>query len=157
MALAGGKVLLVALDSDKREPDGITAGSVQAKWAQGALAASTACLKIVALHHPGYSSARHGSTEALRWPFAAWGVDVVFGGHDHVYERLDVQGMPLIISGLGGATTYSFDAPLPESKVRFNSSHGAVLVTLTPGQAAIEFWSVTGVRFDRLVVKKACL
>jgi hypothetical protein len=55
------------LNSNSNEPDGITAGSAQAAWLAGALAASTAPFKIVVLHHPPFSSGSHGSTLATQW------------------------------------------------------------------------------------------
>jgi hypothetical protein len=157
VALLGGKVHLFALDSDPREPDGVTAGSAQARWAEAAMKASTACLKVVAFHHAPYSSSRHGSTPGMRWPFAKWGADVVFTGHDHAFERVEAEGIPYVVTGLGGAGTYEFRAAIPESKVRFNDDVGATLVTLTKGMAAIEFWTAGGVRVDRLELKKECL
>ena len=114
-------------------------------------------MKLVAFHHAGYSSARHGSTESMRWPFKAWGADIVFAGHDHVYERFEVEGVPHITSGLGGNSTYGFSGTMAGSQVRFNDDNGAVLVTVTAGQALVEFWSVAGVRIDQRVVRKDCL
>ncbi len=157
VALLGGKVHLFALDSDTREPDGATIDSAQARWAEAAMKASTACLKVVAFHHAPYSSARHGSTLGMRWPFKEWGADVVFSGHDHAYERAEAGGLPYVVTGLGGAGTYEFHTAIPESKVRFNDDVGATLVTITEGQAAIEFWTAGGVRVDRLELKKECL
>ena len=93
----------------------------------------------------------------MRWPFAAWGADVVFAGHDHAYERSAADGIPYIVTGLGGASTYGFNAAIAESKVRFNEDVGATLVTLTKGLAALEFWTVGGLRVDRLELKKECL
>src|SRR5262249_29155524 len=81
-----GLVHLYALDSDPQEPDGVTATSVQAKWLKARLKASKSCYDLVYFHHASYSSARHGSTENMRWPFHEWGAEAVFTGHDHTYE-----------------------------------------------------------------------
>jgi hypothetical protein len=157
VALVGGKVHLFAVDSDTHEPDGVTAESAQARWLQAAMKASAACLRVVVFHHPPYSSARHGSSVGMRWPFAAWGADVVFSGHDHAYERAEAGGLTYVVTGLGGAGAYEFKTPIPESKVRFNADIGATLVTLGKGRAAIEFWTVAGALVDRFEVKKECL
>uniref|UniRef100_UPI0035B0930A metallophosphoesterase family protein n=1 Tax=Promineifilum sp. TaxID=2664178 RepID=UPI0035B0930A len=103
-----GLVRLFALDSDPDEPDGVHADSAQARWLQGALAASDACFDVVYFHHPPYSSGKHGSTEHMRWPFAAWGADAVMAGHEHSYERVDVGGAPYFVNGLGGKSLYEF-------------------------------------------------
>jgi hypothetical protein len=64
-----GPVHLFILDSDANEPDGITANSPQGAWLQTHLADSTACWKLVFLHHAPYSSALHGSTTTSQWPY----------------------------------------------------------------------------------------
>ena len=56
-------------------------------------------------HHPLYSHAgRHGGNVALRVALEPLllkhGVDVVFAGHDHVYERVKPQkGITYFVSG----------------------------------------------------------
>jgi tartrate-resistant acid phosphatase type 5 len=157
VVLLGGKVHLFALDSDPREPDGTSADSAQARWAERALRASSACLKLVAFHHPPYSSARHGPSLYMRWPFAAWGASAVLSGHDHAYERSEIDGIPYIVTGLGGASTYEFHAAQEGSQVRFNDDLGATLVTVGKGLAAIEFWTTGGVRVDRRELRPGCL
>ncbi|HVR63396.1 MAG TPA: metallophosphoesterase [Polyangia bacterium] len=123
-----GAVHVFAVDSDEREPDGTDAGSLQAAWLRQRLAASTARWKIVYMHHPPYSSGPHGPSPQMRWPFAEWGADLVLAGHDHIYERLAVDGIPYVVDGLGGATFYALGPPLPESQVRFTDAGGALLV-----------------------------
>ena len=36
-------------------------------------------------------------------------VDVVFQGHNHVYERFDVDGLPYVVTGGGGSGIYGLD------------------------------------------------
>lgn len=66
-------------------------GSAQYTFLDADLAATTALWKIVALHHPIYSSGYHGSNLTIRSNlvplFDKYGVDLVFNGHDHDYER----------------------------------------------------------------------
>src|SRR5207245_1670180 len=60
-------------------------------------------------HHPLYSSGRtHGSSLDLRAKleplFQHYGVNVVFAGHDHIYERIKPQqGIYYFVSGSGGS------------------------------------------------------
>src|SRR5438105_3897204 len=83
-------------DSDEHEPDGPTADAPQGGWLQRALAASTACFKVVYFHHPPYSSGNF-EVPRMRWPFKGWGADVVLAGHDHLYERFEVDGLPYFV------------------------------------------------------------
>ncbi len=153
-----GGVHILALDSDTREPDGVTWDSRQGKWAAERLAASEACFRFVFFHHPPYSSGLHGNTEHMRWPFKAWRVDAVLAGHDHTYERLDVDGIPYFVNGLGGASPYEMrERVQPESKVRFNAAHGAMLITVTDTGADLEFRDVENRVVDHHRLEKNCL
>ncbi len=147
-----GPVEFFILDSDARDPDGISESSVQAAWLQTGLAASTTPWQIVVLHAAPYSSGTHGSS-SMRWPFAAWGADAVLAGHDHVYERLAVDGIPYIVNGLGGSVIYNFDTPLPESLVRYNGDFGAMRVEASLGSLVFDFYSRDGTLRDRHVVQ----
>lgn len=144
-----GAVHFFALNSDWREPDGIGRSSVQAAWLQEGLAASTSPWKLVFLHTPPYSSAIQGSHAAVQWPFKEWGATAVLAGHDHVYERLEVDGLPYITNGLGGGPRYEFTQNiLPESKVRYRDSRGAMLVEASQTSLWFRFITVDGVEID---------
>ncbi len=84
--------------------------STQWEWLDDSLASSTSQWKIVALHHPLYSSGRHGSTlaarERLEPILSRRHVDLVLAGHDHHYERTHPQhGITYVVSGGGCKTT----------------------------------------------------
>ena len=150
----GGPVHFFALDSDEHEPDGVNAGSVQAAWLQQGLAASTSLWNIVYMHHPPYSSGQHGSTEWMQWPFAAWGADALLAGHDHLYERLLVDGIPYFTNGAGGGGLYNFGEPLPETQFRYNANYGAMLATASETEVLFEFYSRVGDLIDEYQVTK---
>jgi tartrate-resistant acid phosphatase type 5 len=149
---ARGNVHLFAVDSDPSEPDGITDESVQGHWLRAALAAATEPWRIVYMHHPPYSSGPHGSTSYMQWPFGAWGATVVFAGHDHDYERLEVEGITYVVCGLGGAPAYHFGSPLPGTRSRFEGGFGAGLVEATAEHLRLRFYTADGVLIDQ-----ACL
>jgi hypothetical protein len=143
-----GDVQVFALDSDPSEPDGVTADSVQAVWLKARLAASKTRWQIVYFHHAAYSSGPHGSTEAMRWPYKEWGVDLVLGGHDHTYERIVVDGLTYIVNGLGGAVFYTIGTPIPGSVTRFNDAAGALLLEADGTTLRGHFQTVDGKTVD---------
>jgi 3',5'-cyclic AMP phosphodiesterase CpdA len=93
-----GSVRFFALDSNYMQQEQLT-------WLEKELATSGSDWKIAFFHHPLYSSGeRHGSDEKLREQleplFVKHGMEVVFTGHEHFYERLKPQkNIHYIISG----------------------------------------------------------
>jgi 3',5'-cyclic AMP phosphodiesterase CpdA len=91
------------LDSNEMEKD-----VQQIRWLEQALEQSSAEWKVIATHHPLYSTANHHPAgEGLRGrlePILVHnGVDLVLSGHNHIYERLQpVNGITHITSGSGG-------------------------------------------------------
>jgi hypothetical protein len=151
-----GLVHLYAVDSDPQEPDGVTVTSKQGKWLMARMKASKSCYDFVFFHHPPYSSARHGSSENMRWPFREWGAEAVFTGHDHTYERFQADGIPYFVDGLGGASKYSFPTPpLPETQFRYNDDYGAMLVNATKTSITYDFFTADGIKRDTLTVPAA--
>jgi len=82
---------------------------VQRDWLEADLesASHSADWIFVFFHRPPYSSGDHGSYLLARnaWCslFEDYGVDIVFNGHDHDYERSLVNGVYYIVTGGGGA------------------------------------------------------
>lgn len=143
-----GDVHFFAIDSDSQEPDGVTSTSTQAIWLQNGLAASTAPWKIVYFHHTPYSSSTRADVTYMRWPFAAWGASAVIYGHDHFYERLQIDGIPYIINGAGGRFLYNFGTPDPNSLVRYNGDHGAMKVIASADSITFSFVNRAGTEID---------
>ena len=143
-----GPVDVFVLDSDEalRTPADMTA---QKAWLAAAAQASTAAWQVVAFHHPPYSSgSTHGSSTAMRWPFASWGIDLVVNGHEHDYERVSADGITYVVDGLGGAGIYGFGTPVAGSQVRYNASHGALRLSVSDTALSGAFVSVDGVTRD---------
>jgi hypothetical protein len=151
-----GPVHFFALDSDPREPDGTTSDSVQAQWLQSGLAGSTACWQVIYFHHPPHSSGPHATSTWMRWPFREWGGDAVLAGHDHIYERLAVDGLPYFVNGLGGSMRYELGAPVEGSQMRYNDQFGAMLVDATPSTITYQFITVGGQVIDTHTQSGGC-
>jgi hypothetical protein len=138
------------VDSDSREPDGRSATSDQADWIRERMVASNMPWQIVYMHHPPYSSGNHGSIKQMQWPYREWGADAVLAGHDHLYERLIVGGLPYFVNGLGGRDKiYNFGTPLPGSMARYNDDFGAMNVVACLETITFEFFTREGVLVDR--------
>ena len=151
--LVRGDVHLFMLNSNAGEPDGVTADSAQAQWLQQRLAASAAPWKIVVFHHPPYSSGPHGSNTFMQWPFKAWGASLVLAGHDHDYERLEVDGLTYLVDGLGGQPArYHFGTPLPQSRVRYNADFGALRIETSACWLSAAFLNRQGDEIDSFLL-----
>lgn len=140
-----GPVQFFCLNSNPEEPDGTTADSRQAGWLKRELAASTAPWRVVYFHHAPYSSGilhgtHTGEVIRMRWPFREWGAQVVLCGHDHVYERLRVDGLTHFVNGLGGQSWDRFHwPPHPASVKRFTGDFGAMRLDATETNLTCRF------------------
>jgi 3',5'-cyclic AMP phosphodiesterase CpdA len=100
--VAGDRVQFFALDS-------VNLDSGQLSWFDRQLSESNAEWKIVFFHHPIYSSGRYAVSSAARrstleQALIEHQVDVVFSGHEHVYERMAPQsGVMYFVVGAAGA------------------------------------------------------
>lgn len=121
-----GPVDLFVLDSSS--PGLIGPGSDdQIEWLDDMLASSTNVWRVVAMHHPLYSSGLHGSNreaqERLQPLFTRHRVDLVLSGHDHDYERtIPIDGVTYVTSGGGCKPTsvgHSWFTVVSESVLQF--------------------------------------
>ena len=107
-----GNSHFVALDSNSE----YKRGSEQYRWLKRDLRKSKSQWKFVFFHHPPYNSGAHKSLlplrDALTPLFRKYGVDMVFSGHAHTYERtypikafVKPKSHPItyVITGGGGA------------------------------------------------------
>jgi len=123
-------VRMFALDSNYMDKP-------QLAWLEKELAASGADWKIAFFHHPLYSSGgSHGSDVQLREQleplFLKYGVDAVFSGHEHFYERIKPQkGIYYFISG-GAAKLRDGDVKSSGLTAKaFDSGYHFMLIELT--------------------------
>lgn len=130
------------------EPDGNAFNSVQGDWFTDALARSTSRWNFGILHHPPYSSGGdHAPVVAMQWPQFS-GLDAIFSGHNHYYERLNVAGLSAFIVGTGGQTLRPWGVVVAESIARFNEDFGAIRAEVTLGNARFQFFTQAGILID---------
>lgn len=101
------------------------ADSVQFQWLRNALANSTKKHKWVVVHQPPFTSgndfysATNTNANLLfiqAVPFKNWGATVLLAGCSALVERLNWNGLPVLISGAGGkALTTVHNPPIPQS------------------------------------------
>jgi 3',5'-cyclic AMP phosphodiesterase CpdA len=148
-----GPVEFFMLDSTPPALGG-AGGAAQKLWLEERLASSTATWRVAVLHHPLYSSGRHGSDlvlrEAVEELFVRHGVDLVISGHDHHYERsLPQQGVTYIVTGGGaklsraGRSTFT---AVSESKLHF------LLVDADVNRLRVQAIDSGGTVFDEAVL-----
>jgi calcineurin-like phosphoesterase family protein len=90
------------------------ADPAQIKWLDGVFTDAGDKWKICFFHHPLYSSGQHAAESrdvirpALEDALVRNHVDVVFAGHEHLYERIRPQagGIHYFVSGGGGRNLY---------------------------------------------------
>ncbi|MCE7918422.1 MAG: hypothetical protein DYG85_02745 [Chloroflexi bacterium CFX1] len=150
-----GPVRFFMLNSNREEPDGVDIKSQQAIWLRKALTSSASPFNVVVFHHPPYTSGWHRAADWMRWPFGEWGADIVLTGHNHLYERLEANGLPYITNGLGGAEIYKFESIVPESRARFNQDHGAMLVEATSQYMRFRMFTRAGALVDEYILGDA--
>jgi 3',5'-cyclic AMP phosphodiesterase CpdA len=87
----------------------------QAKWLDSAFETAGDKWRIAFFHHPLYSSGQHAdeSAKVIRPAFEPLlirnKVNVVFGGHEHLYQRIAPQkGIRYFVSGGGGRNLYDY-------------------------------------------------
>ncbi len=100
---------------------------------------------IVAFHHPPFSSDRKhpGGDLAIRaeWCgiFTQNGVDAVFSGHTHTYERYRVNGTEYVVAGCGGGPFYPLAGEKPEGyQAGREETLGYIQATISPVSIGIE-------------------
>jgi 3',5'-cyclic AMP phosphodiesterase CpdA len=132
----------------------------QLAWLEKTLQGAQEDWKICYFHHPLYSNAsRHGSSVDLRVIleplFVKHGVDVVFSGHDHVYERLKPQkGITYFVSGAAGQLRRGNMTPEENTAAYFDQDQSFMLAEVVGHDLYYEAVSRTGKTVDSGVIHR---
>ena len=141
------------LDSNQMDPR-------QLAWIEDALRQSQDEWKICYFHHPLYSNGgRHGSNVQLRVALEPLlirhGVNLVFSGHDHIYERLTPQkGITYFVSGSAGELRRGDVRPSAETAAYFDQDQSFMLLEIAGDQLFYEAVSRTGRAVDSGVIRR---
>ena len=140
-------VRFLALDTTQMDPR-------QVEWIEETLRDAKEAWKICYFHHPLYSNAaRHGSSVDLRVVlepiFVKYGVNVVFSGHDHVYERLKPQkGISYFVSGAAGQLRRGNMRPDADTASYFDQDQSFMLVEIADDEMSFVAISRAGSTVD---------
>jgi Calcineurin-like phosphoesterase len=139
--------------------DSTDCDAAQIGWLEQQLKGSTARWKLAVLHHPLYSSGKkHGSDLNLRRKleplFVRYGVNAVFSGHDHIYERtVPQQGIHYFVTGAGGENRRGgVDLKSSFRAASFDEDNHFMLVEAEHNQISFQAISETGTIIDRGVI-----
>jgi Calcineurin-like phosphoesterase len=148
-----GNVRFFALDSTLMD-------RAQLAWLQSELGNAREEWKICYFHHPLYSNAaRHGSSVDLRLQleplFTKHGVNVVFSGHDHVYERIKPQkGIYYFVSGAAGQLRRGNMRATDETAAAFDQDQSFMAVEIAGENLTFQAISRTGRIVDSGVIRR---
>jgi len=147
-------VRFFVLDSNYLDP-------AQVEWITTGLRDASEPWKIVYFHHPLYSDGgRHGSTVDLRVKlepiFVKYGVNVVYSGHDHIYERLKPQkGILYFVSGAGGELRKGDIEPSAQMAAGFDQDQSFMLNEISGDELHFQVISRTGQTVDTGTIHRA--
>jgi calcineurin-like phosphoesterase family protein len=139
---------------DSNRPD-----RAELAWIEEALRSSNEEWKICYFHHPLYSNGvTHGPDLELRVLFEPilmrHGVDVVFSGHDHVYERLTPQaGISYFVTGAGGQEVRTLRRSAATA-ASFDREHTFTAVEVLGGELFFQTVSRSGTTVDAGGIRK---
>jgi 3',5'-cyclic AMP phosphodiesterase CpdA len=150
---ARNNVRFFALDSNLMDQK-------QLAWLDAALKDAREDWKICYFHHPLYSNAaRHGSAVDLRVLlepiFVRNGVNVVFSGHDHVYERIKPQkGIYYFVSGAAGQLRKGNMDPSDQTAAAFDRDQSFMAIEVAGAEMFFQSISRTGQVVDSGVIRR---
>ena len=123
-----GDLRVVQVDSE-------SSPASQADWLRSVLTetpqAGAKRVEVIAMHRPVYTFSRHPPDlewRAVLHPIAVDAdVEVVFQGHNHTYERFEVDGVTYVTTGGGGAPRYPANYAIRDSEAHLRKKGVSVL------------------------------
>ncbi len=167
-----GNAIFICLDTEEDKTS--TESSVQYNWLKETLAANQdKTWKILLFHRPFYTTGEHKGEMDYKmntWfdAFDQYGVDLIFNGHDHMYERTkpvqkdgkvvseygsgENQGRCQVVCGGAGAPLY--DTGTADWLETGSKKHHYCKISIDGDQLKMEVFDVNNTRFDEVTLKK---
>ena len=152
-------VRVIGIDTEQR----IDSGTTQYNWFVAELSREPASAgKIVVMHKPWWlgAGATHpgsefpGSGTTMDGLMKAHGVDLVFAGHEHNYQRTARNNIPYLVVGTGGRSIYPVAGSDPAT-VATCACIGHALLTISPSSLQTRFVKLDGTQTDSVSVPLA--
>lgn len=158
---------VAVIDSDVDEA---TLRDRVAPWLTEVMQEAPARWRFVAFHHPPYTGGKYAPDEriqrALVPAIEAGGVDVVFNGHDHTYQRTypllggrvvePGTGVVYVVTGAGGAELYAGRQPRPEFVAALDDQHFSFTqVTIEGDDLRLRQIALEGAILDEFTMHKS--
>ena len=126
----------------------------QLRWLDERLDESSAAWKVCFFHHPLYTSGRYrtwsrGFRLILEPLLVEHDVDVVFSGHEHIYQRTELQsGIQYFVSGGAGSLRRGDGAPASYIARSFDADYHFMLIEIDRDALHFQAISRTGATID---------
>lgn len=169
-----GNAQFFMIDSNRS----LAPGSEQYTWLERELAQSTATWKFAAHHHPPYTSDENDYGDTYQGPalegdprvqpaislYEQYGVDIVFFGHIHDYERTwpikggkvdQEDGVVYVQTGGAGGSLENFAPTRSWFTARVRRDHHFSLVLIHEGTLQFQAIDLEGRLFDQFEIRKA--
>jgi hypothetical protein len=150
--------------------DEVTLRDRVAPWLIAVMTDAPGRWRFVAFHHPPYSGGKYPPNEriqrALVPAIEAAGVDFVFNGHDHNYQRTyplregrivpPGQGVIYVVTGAGGGELYVGRQPRPDFVAALDDQHYSFTqVTINGDDLRLRQVALGGALLDELTLRKS--
>ena len=151
LAKIATRVEFFALDSTNLD-------RMQLRWLDERLGKSDAEWKVCFFHHPLYTSGRYrgwarGFRLILEPLLVSHGVDAVFSGHEHIYQRTELQsGIQYFVSGGAGSLRRGDATPASYVARSFDADYHFMLFEVTRNRIFYQAISRTGHSIDSGVI-----
>jgi len=146
-------VRFFALDSNRVD-------KTELSWLEGQLKSAQEDWKICYFHHPLYSDGgTHGSSVDIRVLleplFLAYNVNVVFSGHDHIYERITPQkGIYYFVEGASGELRKGDTNRSAMTAASFDQDNSFMIVEIDGNTMTFQTISRTGTTVDSGTIER---
>jgi hypothetical protein len=147
----------------------LTPGDIQYNWLTNDLATTTKPWKFIFMHVPIASSGAHRFDDYAQFgtpdnidirnavlPVAArYGVQMIFTGHDHNYERFNpMNGVYSVVTG-GGGVQLRWLAELDKASSQFRLLQHCLKVTVENDEFVMQAIDTEGQVFDSVTIRRA--